>query len=921
MDIEGFKIIYPRGMDSLAFRYAFLFERINPVHTGDMGAPVEKIPVVLRPNTLRSNGVVVWAPKRMEIYTTPPASFYSLNWEKQLALHELRHVAQMELLGAHFTRGLSRFIGQQADGLVTGLYAPRWMLEGDAVLSETLLSRSGRGRQASFLMPVKPLFARSANFSWDKVRFGSYKDKTPDIYRFGYLKLSTAALTFPQYSPAAFLDDISRHAYNPFCWNRAFRKAYGALPRQLYSRAVELYSGLWKEERERRHCREKGELLNPPSKHFVHYVSPQELDDGWIYVIKKSMEKGDRLVRIDDQGQEESLFYTGTSGPLLQGAGYRVYWTEQVSGLRWEHENYSVICQYDALTRTRRTLTYKTRYYDASPSPDGTRLAAVHYNEYGGSALHILKASDAALLQTFDIPRGAQLREVCWKDETRLYLLVLSEQGLGIYLFDTRTRKYDLLLAPRQYEIKSLFRYGESLLFMSDADGMNNIYLYDSRTQNVRALTNDPFGAFDPFIKGDRACYISFNHKGYQLRSLDTALFLETPNIPSADSLAGASPTFLLADALSRNASLLVDTLRVPDTLSYPVGKYRKGPHIFGIHSWAPFYYDYDVLKDIHLNTLYKAAGLGAMLMSQNTLGTAVSRLGYSYHDGFHSLHFNFTYSGWTPVLSLSADFNDRRRTDNRIAIVDRKKQWIVDTLARPNLTVKFHSYLPLRFDSRGWRRELRPSLRVDFANDRYYNARRRKNQCFCSVSAGLNYYQQLSLAHRDIFPRWGFGLSAYILSAPFESSNFSTLYYAGAHVYTPGILCNQGLRLQASYQRQSAGRHNFYIGNYIKMPRGMDMAYAPRVFSLSADYVIPAVVECNLPGILYLKRLQGIPFIDYSRLVFQDKSSPRYSYGMELLADFHIFRIGNEITAGTRFSYTSDKKAVFEFLLSIDGF
>ena len=72
------------------------------------------IPVILHNHSVRSNGFVAWAPKRMELVTTPSPHGYPQDYLEQLALHEFRHVVQVDKLRQGFTKGLSYIIGEAA---------------------------------------------------------------------------------------------------------------------------------------------------------------------------------------------------------------------------------------------------------------------------------------------------------------------------------------------------------------------------------------------------------------------------------------------------------------------------------------------------------------------------------------------------------------------------------------------------------------------------------------------------------------------------------------------------------------------------------------------------------------------------------------------------------------------------------------
>ncbi len=64
---------------------------------------------------------------------------------------------------------------------------PSWYYEGDAVLNETRLSASGRGRSAGFEMPLRTLLLGERKlYPYSKVKLGSYKDFVPNQYQYGY---------------------------------------------------------------------------------------------------------------------------------------------------------------------------------------------------------------------------------------------------------------------------------------------------------------------------------------------------------------------------------------------------------------------------------------------------------------------------------------------------------------------------------------------------------------------------------------------------------------------------------------------------------------------------------------------------------------------------------------------------------------
>ena len=129
---ERFKVIYPEnyGQGGIEFAKSLddAYSRLGSLF------PQKKfrIPVIIHNYTTNSNGYVAWAPRRMEIYPTPEQNTIPLDPVKQLSIHELTHVLQMESLNKGFSKGMSFLFGEQIFGVVAFLL-PLWYLEGDAV--------------------------------------------------------------------------------------------------------------------------------------------------------------------------------------------------------------------------------------------------------------------------------------------------------------------------------------------------------------------------------------------------------------------------------------------------------------------------------------------------------------------------------------------------------------------------------------------------------------------------------------------------------------------------------------------------------------------------------------------------------------------------------------------------------------------
>jgi len=189
---KQFRIIYPESFENRSQYLANIMEMVCREETRTLPAKVPRMPVIIHSQSSQSNGLTVWAPRRIEFYPCPPQDSYPEEWLEQLAIHEYRHAVQVSKMNQEYTRVLSFIFGEQALGAVLGLYIPPWFLEGDAVCTETALSNSGRGRTCNFESILRAQLLEKGPYSYDKAVLGSYRTFTPDAYELGYPMVAMA---------------------------------------------------------------------------------------------------------------------------------------------------------------------------------------------------------------------------------------------------------------------------------------------------------------------------------------------------------------------------------------------------------------------------------------------------------------------------------------------------------------------------------------------------------------------------------------------------------------------------------------------------------------------------------------------------------------------------------------------------------
>ncbi len=968
---NNYKVIYPQGVDSLAQRYMSLLEQWRPYVMAGVKADPAPIPVVLHPFTVQSNGMVTWAPKRMELYTIPSATIsYAQNWEEQLAIHESRHVGQMTIFTKGVFKPLGWLLGEQITGLGVGVYASKWLLEGDAVIAETELTQSGRGRSASFMEYYRAAALNGDYRDWSKWRYGSNRKFTPNHYALGYLITSAGRAKSGRYTYSGdLMEYYVRHFYNPNVKNAAHKKLTGEKMRDLARESLVYHANFWKDDYlSRGEFTEPHQMIQKRTNYYRNYSLSAAIGGDTLITASYGYDRPSTLVMVSDNPQflsdnpkgEKILRPFSSSAGKLEPAGDKIYYTETVRSPRWELAASNDLFAYDIKSGKIERLTHKKSYNSPAVNPSGDLVAVVEYPFTGGSRLVILNM-EGDELWSIEAPEQSQLTESVWTSKG-IYALAITQNGLGLYnLKVSPTQKgqaenkmehskgnmhWEQVFDAGFINIRNLKASDHILYFESDANGVNNIYSYNTNTRSLELLTNARYAAVNPQVSDGKLFYSNLDTDGYYpvytpLESIGSTtgssyeVSLENGRLksnylyPVAQMLSKQANDYFAAKGtpLSHNLSLAGASVAPADSSArqaaypanedYRIERYRKGAHLFRIHSWAPVYYNVDKIMQGSYDKWYDAASLGATIYSQNTLGTAIAMLGYSYHNGLHGGHASFEYSGLWPVFKVEAHYNGNTRIKCKVIDMGDTKLVSADDTGEPLFEFVARTYLPLYFNSRGWQRGFVPQFLWKYDNHKFYSYSKDGYKSRNQLNFHLRYYQMRPVATAAIFPKWGFNVTLSGAASPGGAENFGSLYALSTYAYLPGIERKQGLKISAGYQHQAVDGKFYYMDNLISMPRGVKEHYAPNLFKFSADYAIPVNFNgLDLGFIGYYKRLQIIPFFDWARLREKGIDNDYTSFGADLLVDGFIFKIGAPVSVGVRYARTNEPAAENHFAL-----
>lgn len=910
------RLIYPDSYDANARRMLFWLDTVRSSVGHGFRYGTMFTPVVFHTENFTANGMMMWAPRRMELLTIPAADTYSEPWLKQLASHEYRHNVQFNNINRRFVRVLGYIFGQQASLACTGLL-PFWFLEGDAVYCETQLGTFGRGLQPSFNMHYRAVgdMGRQRRNA-DKWFCGSFREYIPDHYALGY---QLVQYSYDRYGPAIW-DNVAAysagHPYFFFTTSIALRRFYRTSPTHLFHETFSRLDSLW-------HtlppaCETMRRIVRTPGS-YTTYNDPIPLPDGGVVARKTDFDRPSRFVLLDPAtGHELTLAHTGNVNSRPALCGNKLYWTEYRQSLLWEQRVDSRLCELDLQSGRKRLVAgHRRTLFPTDAGAWGLARA-----EYAYDGTYSLVWKDGCI----ELPDTVSVHGLAWDETTaRLCFIGLSDAGMWLGAVEptaaqaeetgakprNRTERasgdrlreppYTLLTVPAHVTLRGLRAANGQLYYGSVASGKDELYRYDPATGKQYRLTESAFGAFDaaPLPQGDGLLMTVYDRNGYLPAWQADAVGTEAPAV--------LVPVNLTNPPLERWGTLNIDTVRytseqeAASKKNHPARRYRKGLHLFDFHSWAPLDFDPDrILGDGGMTF-----NAGITLLSQNLLASTFTNLSYGYTSGGSLLRAGLRYYGLAPKFEIDAVWGGGKQLAPQLypgqPAPGRRKAYL-------DLTARV--YLPLLLASGYHTRYLMPDVQFTHNNELLYDPSAGTYRSGVQrLLVSLQYTDNVRMAYRNILPRWGYAVRARYGWNPC-SDRFARLWSLFLRAYLPGIGANHAVMLRGTYQQQLGGEFFFSLRELF--PRGTPYDATPgRYGALSLDYQLPvAYPDAGIRSVLFLKRIRLNLGTDYARRSFRNPQLDTrferdlWSVGGDLYLDFNLFRLPAAAMTGLRLSY-----------------
>jgi len=865
-----------------------------------IGTRLHKIDIVFQNQTTISNGYVQLAPFRSEFQLTADQNSFelgSLPWQKTLAIHEYRHVQQYNNFRVGLSKALYYLFGEGGQELANDLSIPDWFYEGDAVYQETLVSRQGRGRLPFFFNGFKSLWAADKNYSWLKIRNGSFRDYTPDWYPLGYMLVSYGREKFGE----DFWKKVTRDA-------ASFRGLFYPL-----QNGIGKYAGIsFKQYREDaldffRDQQKVDTSAGSPAlfaREHMHFVAdeefPQFINDRQLVYMRSTYKQIPAfMVKQIPSGTALKLKRRAVSlDNYFSYKNDRIVYSAYEPDLRWGWRDYNVIRLLDIRTGKETRVTTRSKYFSPDISPDGLHIAAVLESPDGSSNIHILNSRTGSVEQSLPNPEGLMYTYPKFYDRDRLVAAVrnqLGEMALGLIRIPDGNPVW---LTPFSMSVIGFPSVnGDTIFFTATQNGKDRLFAW---------ISGQIYSISLPFANSITGAYELDGFQGHYAWNSLTAVGFKMVveggmelSLLSSDQWDTKLPEQGIK-SLAKGPAGILD--KIPEG-HFPVTAYPASIKLFNFHSWRPYINDPDYTFS---------------LVSENVLSTLQSDLyvGYNRNEGYRQIGADATYAGLFPLFDAGTSY-----LFGRNALYHGQKVYWDELQAQGGLSI------PLNFSRGG------SYTNLLFGGDLLYSLRSYEglykdtfvNRSFSFTNLYGSFTHQVQQALQQINPRFAQYISvSYNRGVSLADAN---QFLASGYLYFPGLWPVHSLVLGGAFQQRDS-LNNGGFSNSFPFSRGYSSENFFRMARFTANYNFPILYpDAGFGSILYFLRIRANIYYDYTRVVdpYDYGALPKYrSFGSEIFFDTKWWN-SLSISFGIRYSrlldldYEGRGPNQWEFILPIN--
>ncbi len=893
IDTENYRLIYPENIDDEAERIANTLEHIRPYLAKSMMMEMKHVDIVLSNTEAISNGFAALAPRMSQWYTTPPQHYLlgTSEWLSLLAIHEMRHINQFDYLDRGFIHLMKILFGDYGHAGTMFAFVPAWYFEGDAVLTETLLSNSGRGRIPEFTMRIRANRLSGIKQNYYQAYLGTYKEYSPNFYDLGYLMISNMRRKYGYKTMQNILGRTADRAFWPYAFSNASEKYTGLDEKLIYETTMQDVEKFWKEQ-DAKISPSEFQMINSKQKEvWTNYNFTFAISDSEYISYKKGKQNIGELVILDSNQNEEKIIEIRPSYRLNFNSNQIVF-SELKPDIRWSARSYMNIAKYDLKENRLERITNKTRYHAPALSNDGAKIAAVEFTPELKCKIVILDAETGEMIKKLPNPDNHFISMPSWSDDDAM--LVYTRQkfhGKGLVVQNVADDTIKDII-PEGYEnISEPIFYDEYIIFQSPYSGIDNIYAINIDSGNRYRITNSRFGAKNPSIyhgkDHDYLIYSDYHAMGYNIAKI----LIKPKDWQPFDEVTVNRFEYYKPLENEENTTDALDIDEI-EGVEKEKGKYHSLLHTFNFHSrFLIPAYPYLSLELYSDDILYT---------------TNISLAGdYNIEDETYHLGANLNYYGFYPILRLGG--GQQLRMQEWADTLDNKYQdYFTEAYG------KFAISLPFNLSQGAYHRDLSISSNIRYVNlkDKDISAPYEiSNGDFIPIEYKVSVRNYRFLSSMDIKPRFGGMMNISYRHTPLDSDFEGASTTASASIFLPGLMENHSFYTKASREEQAPDNYRF--PGKVLYPRGYDYQYHKRIATLSFNYEMPLFYpETALGYLLYIKRFRTNLHFDHCNLKDPGFENYLQSIGGEIKMDFAIFTKPMDFSIGLSYDYLLENKS-----------
>ncbi|MBT3274902.1 MAG: hypothetical protein HN368_17240, partial [Spirochaetales bacterium] len=473
----------------------------------------------------------------------------SENWLELAFTHELTHNVQIAFEDGPLAAA-SRIFGP---GIKTGsgAFLPSWLVEGSAVLAETIFTSGGRGDNQFFEMLSKAMIVEQDFFSYRQAGSTTVFAPQQRPYVAGYL---LANFIYEKYGPEAIGEIQKSYVSFPlFGPDRAIREVTGQSGQSLF--------GEMSAELRERYIDDlaikSGTRITPDT--YGNYYHPLHTSSG-IILYRSNLNHPVSLVRFDPvTGTEEVLHVGALTDPSSFAAntdGSIIAFTSPSEDLHPAGTSgYSDLFILDKNSSRPRKITQNDHVWHPALHPSySTQSGRVITVRANGSESYLVEIDPASgIIKLLFLLPGSTVYNPSFSEDGSMLLFALNQRGTqDIWALPYPQRTADInrtrLELPFNVDNARLITgtdthgdffphmEGTDVIFSSDRSGSLALYRTDiSGSGDAFLVADDPIGVYTGFIDNDQVYYGTYTAKGFAVKKKSLTEPKSLPKITTAN--------------------------------------------------------------------------------------------------------------------------------------------------------------------------------------------------------------------------------------------------------------------------------------------------------------------------------------------------------------------------------------------------